>query len=44
LKGNVGDQTYTIPADVDLKQYKSVVIWCEQFGVLFSPATLTPAS
>lgn len=43
LKGNIGDQTYTIPADVDLSQYQSVVIWCEQFSVLFSPATLASA-
>ncbi|MEL6436057.1 MAG: DM13 domain-containing protein [Pseudomonadota bacterium] len=43
LKGNVGDQTYTIPADADVSQYQSVVIWCEQFGVLFSPATLSSA-
>ena len=45
LKGNVGDQNYDIPADVDLSKYASVVIWCEQFSVLFSPATLAaPAS
>jgi len=25
---------------VDLAQYGSVVIWCEQFGVLISPAVL----
>ncbi|MDJ1009421.1 MAG: DM13 domain-containing protein [Paracoccaceae bacterium] len=40
LKGNIGDQNYDIPAGTDLSQYGSVVIWCEQFGVLFSPATL----
>ena len=40
LKGNIGDQNYDIPADADLSKYKSVVIWCEQFGVLFSPASL----
>lgn len=40
LKGNVGDQNYDLPADLDLGKYTSVVIWCEQFGVLFSPATL----
>ena len=40
LKGNIGDQTYTIPEDTDLSAYGSVVIWCEQFGVLFSPASL----
>lgn len=44
LKGNVGDQAYALPADADLSQINSVVIWCEQFGVLFSPAALSPAS
>ena len=42
LKGNVGDQSYLIPSGTDLSPYQSVVIWCEQFGVLFSPATLQP--
>ena len=41
LKGNIGDQAYDVPADADLGQFNSVVIWCEQFGVLFSPAALT---
>jgi hypothetical protein len=40
LKGNIGDQNYDIPAGTDIGAYKSVVIWCEQFGVLFSPAAL----
>ena len=44
LKGNVGDQAYPVPEGIDLSAYKSVVIWCEQFGVLFSPAALAPAS
>lgn len=44
LKGNKGDQTYVVPEDVVLEDYGSVVIWCEQFGVLFSPAMLTPVS
>ncbi len=44
LKGNIGDQNYDIPTDADLSRYRAVVIWCEQFGVLFSPATLSPAS
>lgn len=43
LKGNVGDQAYAVPAGTDVSVYKSVVIWCEQFGVLFSPAALAPA-
>ena len=40
LKGNVGDQAYGVPADADAGALKSVVIWCEQFGVLFASATL----
>jgi hypothetical protein len=43
LKGNKGDQTYVIPEGTDLSAFGSVVIWCKQFGVLFSPATLNPA-
>lgn len=44
LRGNIGDQAYSIPADVDVSSFQSVVIWCEQFGVLFSPAALSPPS
>lgn len=45
LKGNIGDQNYIVPKDANLADYKSVVIWCEQFGVLFSAADLgAPAS
>ncbi|MFT4716682.1 MAG: hypothetical protein ACI861_002525 [Paracoccaceae bacterium] len=40
LKGNIGDQTYVLPADLDVSQYGSVVIWCEQFSVLFAHADL----
>ena len=40
LKAFKGSQNYPVPAGVDLKKYGSVVIWCEQFGVLISPATL----
>ena len=41
LKGNVGDQAYTLPAEVDPAQFNSVVIWCAAVGVLFSPARLS---
>jgi hypothetical protein len=41
LKGNIGDQNYELPADLDLSQYKSVVIWCQAFAVPFSAAPLT---
>ena len=44
LKGNVGNQNYEIPAGTDVSEYGSVVIWCELFGVLFSPAALAPTA
>jgi hypothetical protein len=40
LKGNIGDQNYELPADLDLSQYKSVVIWCQAFAVPFAAAPL----
>lgn len=40
LKGNVGNQNYDIPANVDLSQYQSVVIYCVPFKVVFSSAAL----
>jgi hypothetical protein len=44
LKGNIGNQNYPVPAGTEIREYNSVVIWCELFGVLFSPAALVPAS
>lgn len=41
LKSPSGDQSYTIPAGTDLSKYKSVTIWCERFGVLFTSANLS---
>lgn len=40
LKAFKGSQNYPVPAGVDPGTYGSVVIWCEQFGVLISPARL----
>ncbi len=40
LRAFKGSQNYSIPAGVKLNDYGSVVIWCEQFGVLVSPAKL----
>jgi len=40
LKAFKGSQNYAIPAGVDLSRYETVVIWCEQFSVLVSPAAL----
>ena len=41
LKGNIGNQNYALPADVDLSKFKSVVIYCKQFSVIFSTAELS---
>ena len=40
LKAFSGSQNYSVPEDIDLSQYQTVVIWCEQFGVLISPAKI----
>ena len=40
LKGNIGDQNYVLPKAVKASDYRSVVIWCKQFGVLFASARL----
>ncbi|MEP1124557.1 MAG: DM13 domain-containing protein [Ilumatobacter sp.] len=44
LKGNIGEQNYEIPVDVDLEQFDTVVIWCVRFGVAFAAADLAPAA
>ena len=44
LRAFKGSQRYPIPAGVNLKDYSSVVIWCERFGVLISPADLVAAA
>lgn len=43
LRAFKGSQQYAIPAGVNLKDYPTVMIWCERFGVLISPADLTTA-
>jgi Electron transfer DM13 len=40
LKAFKGSQNYPVPSGIDPARYQSVVIWCEQFGVLISPAAL----
>jgi hypothetical protein len=42
LKAFKGSQNYEIPAGVEVAKFGSVVVWCEQFGVLISPARLAP--
>ena len=40
LKGNIGDQSYLLPAGHDLSIYKSAVIYCRQFDEVITVATL----
>ena len=40
LKGNVGDQNYVIPAEIDPLGYTSVVVWCDRFSVSFGAADI----
>ena len=39
LKGNVGGQNYEIPADVDISEYNTVLIYCYRFSSPFGAAT-----
>jgi hypothetical protein len=41
LKGNVGEQNYEIPTDVDLSEFDTVVVWCDRFSVAFTAADLS---
>ena len=41
LKGNIGDQNYEIPPELDLETIRSVVIWCERFSAPFGEAPLS---
>jgi hypothetical protein len=43
LKGNIGNQNYEIPADIDVSRFASVVIWCDRFSSPFGAAPLDPA-
>jgi hypothetical protein len=40
MKGNIGDQNYEIPANVDLASYRTVTVWCRRFSVNFGSAPL----
>jgi len=43
IKGNIGDQNYTLGNDLDLAKYRAVSIWCKRFSVNFGAAPLRPA-
>lgn len=40
LKGTDGAFNYEVPAGTDVSQFKSAVVWCKAFAVLFASATL----
>ena len=44
LKGNIGDQNYVVPPEVDATGWASVVVWCDRFNVSFGAANLTPSA
>lgn len=41
LQSSSGEQSYIIPAEIDLEKYDNVLVWCESFGVLFGNAKLS---
>ena len=42
IKGNVGNQNYTLGGDLDLAKYRAVSVWCKRFSVNFGAAALRP--
>ena len=41
LRGNIGNQNYVLADNIAFAEYTYVLIWCEQFGVLFGSAQIT---
>lgn len=41
LKANHGNQNYRVPAGTSLEKYRSVVIWCRRFDVVFGSAPIS---
>jgi hypothetical protein len=41
IKGNIGDQNYTLGSDLDLAKYRTVSVWCKRFSKNFGAAPLT---
>ena len=42
LKSTTGKQSYAIPGNPDVTDYNYVMIWCEQFSVVFGRAEIKP--
>jgi hypothetical protein len=43
LKATVGDMNYEVPKDIDVSQFKSIVIWCEITRNAYAAATIQKA-
>src|SRR5262249_36965828 len=44
IKGNIGDQNYTLGSDLDLAKYRTVSVWCKRFSKNFGAAPLMPVA
>ena len=44
LKGNIGNQNYQIPENIDFEKYNTVLIWCQAFSTLFGSSKLNSSS
>ncbi|NJL21536.1 MAG: DM13 domain-containing protein [Leptolyngbyaceae cyanobacterium SM1_3_5] len=42
LRSYTGAQTYEIPDNINLDEFRSVAIWCRRFNATFGAATLEP--
>lgn len=40
LKSTSGKQSYQVPGMLDIDRYKFVLVWCQEFSVLFGKAEL----
>lgn len=41
IKGNVGNQVYDLPSNINVDDWTSVVLWCDDFNVSFGAAALS---
>jgi len=41
LKGNIGNQNYEVPLDVDLSEWATAAIWCRRFNTTFNVASIS---
>lgn len=44
LRATEGNVNYEVPADVNVSEYRYVMVWCKQFSVLFNYADMLEVS